>query len=191
MRSRGCSHLSSPRAACRSRDRSAFENRKHVYLEKPLATNIEDAKRVQFWRGRKAKAVGMIGFNYRFNSHYAEIRRCIESRELGELVSARSVFSSSDRNLAPWKQRRVTGGGVLLDLASHHIDLARFLFGQDVAEVLAQVWSQKSEGDSAFLELRLANGLKVQSFFSLCSIGEDSFKISAATKNFHLIVIVR
>jgi predicted dehydrogenase len=45
---------------------AALEQGKHVYLEKPLATSLDEAQRVvTAWR--RAGVVGMIGFNYRFN----------------------------------------------------------------------------------------------------------------------------
>jgi predicted dehydrogenase len=66
---------------------------------------------------------------------------------------------------------------VLLDLASHHIDLVYFLFGANVREVLADLRSQRSEDDSAALQLRLANGLLVQMFFSSGAVDEDRLEI--------------
>src|SRR5262249_31441233 len=51
----------------------------------------------------------------------------------------------------------------------------RFLFGQEVREVFAVVRSQHAEEDTALLELRLADDVRVQSLFSLGSIEEDRF----------------
>lgn len=155
---------------------AALQQGKHVYLEKPLATDLDDARRVlSVWRS--AGVVGMIGFNYRFNALYRAAKQYIQTGELGELVSVRSVFSAAPRNLPAWKQQRQSGGGVLLDLALHHIDLLRFLFEKEVCEVFTQLRSQRSEDDNAALQLRLADGLLVQSFFSLGAIEEDRFEI--------------
>jgi len=154
----------------------ALQQGKHVYLEKPLATSLNEGRRVlSAWR--RAGAVGMIGFNYRFNALYQTARQHIQSGRLGELISARSVFASSAQSLPAWKQHRQSGGGVLLEMASHHIDLVRFLFGQEVRDVFAALRSQRSEGDSAMLQLRLAGGLLVQSFFSMSAVEEDRFEI--------------
>jgi len=155
---------------------AALRNGKHVYLEKPLATNLAEGRRVlNAWR--HSGLVGMIGFNYRFNVLYQTARRHIQSGKLGELVGARSVFSSAARILPEWKRNRRTGGGVLLDVGSHHVDLVRFFFGQEICSVFAEVRSQQSECDSAVLQLQLANGLLVQSFFSLNTVDEDRFEI--------------
>lgn len=157
---------------------AALEHGKHVYLEKPLAVSLDEAQRVLAAWGR-AGVVGMIGFNYRFNKLYQVAKRYLQSGKLGELISVRSVFSTSSQMLPVWKQTRQSGGGVLLDLASHHIDLVSFILGQEIQEVFARVWSLRSEDDSAMLEMRLVDGLPVQSFFSLRSVDEDCFEIYA------------
>ncbi len=155
---------------------AAMSRGKQVYLEKPLAMNTAEGRRVlTAWRS--AGVAGMIGFNYRFNPLHAELRRQLQSGRIGELVGARSVFSTSAAQLPEWKRTRAGGGGVLLDLASHHADLFRFLWGQDVREVSATVRSLQSEDDTATLRVQLADGLTIESFFSLCSVEEDRFEV--------------
>jgi predicted dehydrogenase len=155
---------------------AAFARGKHVYLEKPIATNLADGRAVvEAWR--RAGTVGMIGFNYRFNKLYAAARRHVRSGGLGKLVAARSVFSTAGTDAPDWQRERERGGGALLDLASHHVDLARFVFGDEVREVSADVWSRRGEDDCAALRLRLGGGLIVQSFFSTGAVEEDRFEI--------------
>ena len=62
-------------------------------------------------------------------------------------------------------------------MGSHHVDLVRYWFNQRVIEVQASVRSQCIEGDTATLELRLANGLSVQSLFCTSSVDDDRFEI--------------
>ena len=155
---------------------AAIQLGKHVYLEKPIATSLSEADRImKAWK--QAGVVGMVGFNYRFNALHQAARMQIRAGKLGPLVGARSVFSTPVCSMPTWKQTRLNGGGVLLDLASHHIDLVRFLFQQDVRMVYADIESRCTEHDTATLHLRLANGLQVQSFFSLCARDEDRFEI--------------
>lgn len=155
---------------------AAFEQGKHVYLEKPLATNFEDADAIlTAWRS--AGKVGMIGFNYRFNPLFQSLRQHIQAAKVGKLVTVRSVFSTAQRTVPKWQQERVSGGGVLFDLALHHIDLIHFFFGQPVREVGASLSSQNIENDSAVIQMRLADGLLVQSFFSMSAVQEHLFEI--------------
>jgi myo-inositol 2-dehydrogenase / D-chiro-inositol 1-dehydrogenase len=156
---------------------AAFESGKHAYVEKPLATNLDDARAViAAWR--RAGTVGMVGLNYRLHPHYERAREVIRSGRLGELVGARSIFSAPVALPQPdWKRSRRNGGGVLLDFGSHHADLVHFLFGRRVLEVFAEVRSQRGENDTATLELRLDGGMLVQSFFSLSAVDEERFEI--------------
>src|SRR5262245_11356208 len=155
---------------------AAVEQGKHVYLEKPLATNVESAQRViEAWR--RARVVGMIGFNYRFNPLHQAAREYLSSGRLGALVGARSVFAAARENLPDWQRTRQNGGGALLDLASHHIDLVFFLFGQEIREVFARIRTQRTDEDSATIQVLLADGLSVQSLFAMKAVEEDRFEI--------------
>ncbi|HML94123.1 MAG TPA: Gfo/Idh/MocA family oxidoreductase [Thermodesulfobacteriota bacterium] len=154
----------------------AFDHGKHVYLEKPLAQNSEEAARVmEAWE--KSGKCGMSGLNLRFNPIYAALKEKVGSGAAGSINAVRTVFTSSSRNLPEWKRKRETGGGVLLDLASHHADLLRYIFGAEVAWVKAGMESRESEDDNAFVELRMENGIRVQSFFSLNSTDEDKIEV--------------
>jgi hypothetical protein len=118
----------------------------------------------------------MIGFNYRFNRLFREAKRFLDTRSLGPPVAVRTVFASAVRPQPGWMRDRASGGGVLLDLASHHIDMIRWLFGE-IAEVGCSMPPGGSEGDTAALELVLRDGLPVQSFFSHRAVDEDRFEI--------------
>ena len=155
---------------------AALAHGKHLYLEKPLATSLDEGKAL-IAAAQAARVVAMIGFNYRFNENIAEGRRELDSGRLGALVAIRTVFTTATRDLPEWKRSRETGGGVLLDLASHHVDLVRFLFRQEVSEVFAHSTSVAGEGDTATLELRLASGLPVQILVSLAAPEEDRIEI--------------
>ncbi len=116
----------------------------------------------------------MIGFNYRFNRLYDAARKCVRSERLGEIVAMRSVFSLASHPVPAWKRDVENGGGVLFDLASHHVDLARHFFGQEVRSVFAQ---PGGDWESAVVEARLANGILMQSFFSLAAVEDDYIEI--------------
>ena len=119
----------------------------------------------------------MIGFNYRLNENVVEGRGRLDSGRLGP-SSLRGPSSRRPRVSCPNGERsRETGGGVLLDLASHHVDLVRFLLRQEVSEVFARVSSVAEHGDTATLELRLATGLPVQILVSLNAPDEDRVEI--------------
>jgi predicted dehydrogenase len=155
---------------------AAFENGKHVYLEKPIAINSTQADEVIIaWKG--SGLVGMTGFNLRFNPVYRALKEDIGWGAIGDAVFMRTVFTSSGRELPEWKKRRSTGGGALLDLASHHIDLVRFILNDEITQIFARTSSHKTEDDNAMLEYETSGGIHVQSYFSINSVDEDKIKV--------------
>jgi predicted dehydrogenase len=145
---------------------AAFERGLHVYLEKPIALSLADGRRLVA-SARAAGCVGMLGYNYRFHALYQALAARVRRGELGEALGAYTVFSHPARALPAWKRQRATGGGALLELGSHHIDLLRFIFQTEVTAVAAELRSMQTEGDNAWLLLRLANGVTAQAYFSL------------------------
>ena len=111
---------------------------KHLLCEKPLALNAVDAKEIY----EAACSAGIkhgINFNYRKTPAVLLIKRWIEEGVLGSIISFRSCFIQDwalDGNVPlDWHfQKRYSGSGVLGDLGSHIIDMARFLVGE-ISEV--------------------------------------------------------
>ncbi|WP_234540206.1 Gfo/Idh/MocA family protein [Streptomyces shenzhenensis] len=113
---------------------------KHIWIEKPVGLTAEDARAVS---GAVAKAGvrGTVGFNYRNAPAVAYARELIASGELGTVTHVRvrlfSDYAAHPDGALTWRYERARGGGgVLGDLASHGVDLARFLLG-DIASLAA------------------------------------------------------
>jgi len=161
---------------------AALRSGVHLYLEKPLATRLDDARGV-LEAERASQAVAVMGFNYRFNAHLEAARRAVASGELGTLALVRSVFATAPYALPDWKRQRAQGGGALLDLASHHADLLPHLLNRPIRSVTARIWSEQSEDDSAALELRLDGDLPVQCFFSTAAFDADRFELYGTARS--------
>lgn len=138
--------------------------RKHLYLEKPIATSVEDARRIVA-AGEDSGVVAATGFNWRFQPLVVRARELLEAGALGDVRAAATAFCEPG---APpgWRHARADGGGVLLDLASHHVDLLRWLLGAEVEDVEASLRSDVNEHDSAVLRLGWSGGRASQSYFS-------------------------
>lgn len=155
---------------------AAFDAGLHVYVEKPLApSSLEGAPVVEAWR--RARKVGMMGFNFRFHPQVERIRQRLRAGDVGTPLGVRSVFTILPHELPEWKRARHTGGGVLLDLASHHVDLVRHLLDDPVVRVYASARSLRAEGDHAAVQLELASGAMAQIFASLGSVDENRMEI--------------
>jgi predicted dehydrogenase len=166
--------VAAPTAAHADLAVSVLGSSKHLYLEKPIATTLPDARRVlDAWH--RAGRVGMTGFNYRANPLIEAAHAHLRAGAIGRIVALRTVFSTyapDDRRPDAWRRTRASGGGALLDLASHHVDLVRWLSGEEIVRVSAHVRSHRAEDDTATLLLELSGGSTADVLVSLTS-GED------------------
>jgi predicted dehydrogenase len=106
---------------------------KHIWIEKPVGLTAEDARAVAD-AVAKAGVQGAVGFNYRNAPAVETARDMIASGEIGAVTHARirlfSDYAAHPEGALTWRYERERGGsGVLGDLASHGVDLARFLLG--------------------------------------------------------------
>ena len=148
----------------------------HVYLEKPIATTLAQAAMLlDTWK--RASVAAMAGFNYRYHPLYQEARHLLLGGAIGKPLAVSSMFTSSAPVSGTWRSRRSAGGGALLELGSHHIDMVHYLFGETALEVKAQMSQALGEGASATLQMQLASGLLVSSLFSFGTVDEDRFEI--------------
>jgi myo-inositol 2-dehydrogenase/D-chiro-inositol 1-dehydrogenase len=152
---------------------------KHVYLEKPIAASTADGTRIVDAAARAGVTV-MLGFNRRFHPLFEQTRRLLHDGRLGRIRSVQTTFCEPalPDAMPEWKRRRATGGGVLLDLASHHIDLLRWFLADEVATVEASIDSELTEHDSARLQLTMLGGAHVQSWFSCRTAVSDWFEFA-------------
>jgi predicted dehydrogenase len=113
---------------------------KHLWIEKPVGLTADDARAV----ADAAHAAGVqstVGFNYRNAPAVERARETVASGGIGRVTHARfhflSDYAASPDGALTWRYERARGGnGVLGDLASHAVDLVRFLLG-DIAAVVA------------------------------------------------------
>ena len=143
---------------------------KAIYLEKPIATAIADAASLS----EEAQAAGVravVGFNRRSHPLFRRMRDLIGRDAIGTIHAVQTTFCepAPADGMPPWKGTRTQGGGVLLDLASHHIDLIRWITRSEIAQVRASARSDISEQDSASVEMTLGDGVMAQSFYSFRS----------------------
>ncbi|MEU1274174.1 Gfo/Idh/MocA family oxidoreductase [Streptomyces sp. NPDC005799] len=106
---------------------------KHIWIEKPVGLTAGDARAVADAVG-KAGVQGTVGFNYRNAPAVEAARELVASGEIGTVTHVRirlfSDYAAHPEGALTWRYERARGGsGVLGDLASHGVDLARFLLG--------------------------------------------------------------
>ncbi len=124
---------------------AAAEHGKHVLVEKPLARSLKEGKEIAT-KSRKSGVKMMVGHPLRF-SKLAQVKSMLDSSQLGDVVTAIATdvwhgpFSpvsstSSPQPVAPWWfDPESAGGGALIDLGSHMIDLLHWFFGNKLTSV--------------------------------------------------------
>jgi len=119
----------------------AAEDKKHILLEKPIARNVAEAKEIVSIAQKNSVKL-MIGYPLRFNAIMSNLRGKIKSGVLGDVAIAHATyvnpgpFQHREQDYAPtpvpewWFNKELTGGGALIDLGSHMINLLRWYFGE-------------------------------------------------------------
>jgi predicted dehydrogenase len=105
---------------------------KHVFLDKPIANTIADA-RATTEACRKAKVVLALGYQRRREAHFRFIKEKIQNGDFGKLVNAEANISR-DRlgkiDLSSWRYTAEgMPGGVMLQIGIHYTDVLEYLIG--------------------------------------------------------------
>lgn len=105
-------------------------NGKHALVEKPLhAASDSDLAKLEALAQRTG-AVCYTAYNHRFEPHYVRMRELLNSGILGEVYRCRMFYGNGTARLVRDSAWRDQGAGVLPDLGSHLLDIARFWFGE-------------------------------------------------------------
>ena len=135
---------------------------KHLLCEKPIALKIEDCKMI-IEACKKAGIKYATGFMMRFGAYHTAMKKLISEGKIGDVVSARAQFTCWYPDMpGVWRQdKKLSGGGALVDMAVHCIDILEYILGSQAKEVAAFVDTRTfnySVDDSANVMIKLENG---------------------------------
>ncbi len=121
-----------PNAAHLETTAAAAQAGKHVFLDKPIANTIADARALT-QACRKAKVVLALGYQRRRESHFRRVKEEIRKGAFGKLVNAEANISR-DRlgkiDLSSWRySAEGMPGGVMLQIGIHYSDVLEYLLG--------------------------------------------------------------
>lgn len=108
----------------------ALEAGKHVLVEKPMAMNAKEGKKMVDAANRTGKKL-QVGFMTRFQSPAQALKRFISAGEMGDVYFARAQ-AMRRRGIPGWgvfTQKDKQGGGPLIDIGVHILDLTLWLMG--------------------------------------------------------------
>ena len=112
--------------------RAAAEARKHVFLDKPIANTIAEAKAITA-ACKDAGVVLGVGYQRRREPHFRWVRDRIAAGEFGKLVQAEANISRDREGQFELNHWRYTAagmpGGVMLQIGLHYVDVLMMLLG--------------------------------------------------------------
>jgi predicted dehydrogenase len=124
----------------------AIEADKDIFLEKPLARNPEEGSEIVRLAEKHGKKL-MVGYHLRFALPFHDLKEQLITGSLGDIQTAIATFVGSGPMImhradghSPrpvptwWFDKKLTGGGVLMDLGCHLINLLRWYLGE-IADV--------------------------------------------------------
>ena len=134
----------------------AAESGKHVFCEKPMATDLDDARRVVA-AAKKSKYVFQVGHNRRFAPVYAELKQILSTTHRAH--SAHVKMNRGELLNPDWVGNPKITGGFLYETTIHMFDMLRFLFGE--VKTLQAVGSSHEypETDDFSVLLTFASGM--------------------------------
>jgi len=112
---------------------AALKAGKHVFCEKPLALNAVQAQEMVD-AAKKSDKILMVGFVRRFGDNTKALKDFIDNGDLGKIYYAKTGCLRKWGNPGGWfSDKKRSGGGPVIDLGVHIIDLVRYLAGKPKA----------------------------------------------------------
>lgn len=123
-------YIASPVSCHKPQAIAAAKAGKHILLEKPAALTIEDGEEIL----QTAQDAGVLiasGFMMRYHGYHQKIKKMIADGDIGKVVSARAQLTCWYPEIpGAWRQdKALSGGGALMDMGVHCIDLVEYITG--------------------------------------------------------------
>ena len=144
---------------------AGLENGLHVFCEKPPGKSIEDIQKVRLIEKKYPDQKLMYGFNHRYHESVKEALMLIKSNKFGNIVNMRGVYGKSRLvtfNQSDWRtNRKIAGGGILLDQGIHMVDLMRLFAGEfeEIQSFISNKFWNFDVEDNAYAIMRTNDGV--------------------------------
>jgi predicted dehydrogenase len=143
---------------------SCIKNKVSFFVEKPLTGSLDESKILCKKLREENELVHSVGYNRRFLATFSKTKALLDTDILGDVSFIKSSMYVSNILSRPtgWRvKKNVSGGGVLLDLGAHVIDLLMWYFSpiSAVSGKMKSLYSQEVE-DFAHMEIEFQDGIK-------------------------------
>ena len=159
--------IATPSALHAAQAEAALARGLAVFCQKPLALDAGETASV-IAAARKADRLLAVDLSYRHSEAMRCVHALVESGGIGEIYAADLVFHNAYGPDKPWfRDRQLSGGGCVIDLGTHLVDLALWTLGASpVVRVSSRLWAQGRRlpvrplavEDHAIAEIEFGNG---------------------------------
>ncbi|BCS52998.1 Gfo/Idh/MocA family protein [Geobacter sp. SVR] len=163
--------IATPSAGHCSEAIRALDHGLAVFCQKPLGRNARETELVVA-AARRSDRLLAVDYSYRFTDGIRKMHNLVRKGELGDIYAADLVFHNAYGPDKPWLyDMKLSGGGCLMDLGSHLVDLALWFFDfPAVRNVSSTIFAQGRQlngfsgmvEDYAVVSLALENGAVVR-----------------------------
>lgn len=126
-----------------------LRHEKPVLCEKPLATSVEDARRIVDAEVEAGSKLVQVGFMRRYDPQHLDVEKAIVSGAIGRPV----LFKGTHRNLDALPG--TSSESILFNSAVHDLDSARWMLGQEIEEVYVRGANTRAAPDGEVLDLQV------------------------------------
>lgn len=155
-------YIASPVAFHKEQTEAAAKAKKHILLEKPMTLTSEKSQEIEDICNKYGVKIG-VGLMMRFHTYHQMMKKLIDDGKLGEIVSMRAQLTCWYPDMpGNWRQQKATaGGGSLMDMGIHCVDLLQYISGLKAVEVASfsgtQIFDYEVE-DGGSIIMRMENG---------------------------------
>ena len=155
-------YIASPVFCHKEQAMAAADAGKDILIEKPVGLTAAEAEEIAAYCEKKGVKMG-VGFMMRFHSYHQAMKEIVQSGKIGEVVSARAQLTCWYPEMENcWRQDiKLSGGGAMMDMGVHCVDLIRYITGLEVVEAAGMSGNQVfkySVEDAGGVIMRLSNG---------------------------------
>lgn len=136
---------------------------KHVFVEKPIAMNVEEGEKLLNAFKEKGKLL-CVGYMMKYHNLHEKAKEIIKNGGIGSVNNVRAQFSCWYPDIkGAWRQNKALGGGgAIMDLAVHCIELVEDILGEEIVDVKSfystKTFSYEVE-DSAVIIFKTESGV--------------------------------
>lgn len=129
-------YIASPVVYHKDQAIKAAKAKKHLLLEKPISLTTEEGAEV-LKTCREEGVLAATGFMMRYHAYHQKMKDIVQSGKLGNIVSCRAQLTCWYPGIeGAWRQKQsLSGGGAMMDMGVHCIDLLQYITGKKAKKV--------------------------------------------------------